>query len=72
MGVPNGRLKSKKWQKSQKEDVMEGIGEPSAGVFLTTRSAVARRWCDRRSCSEGVMMAGALWAAEEQITQIRS
>ena len=38
MGVPNGRLKSKKWQKSQKEDVMEGIGEPSAGVFLTTRS----------------------------------
>ena len=25
-------------------------------VFLTTRSAGARRWCDRRSCPEGVMM----------------
>ena len=34
MGVPNGRLKSKKWQKSQKEDVMEGIGEPSACSFF--------------------------------------
>ena len=26
------------------------------GFFLTTRSAGARRWCDRRSCPEGVMM----------------
>jgi len=29
---------------------------PQPVIFLTTRSAIARRWCDRRSCPEGVMM----------------